>query len=232
MSVKKLGIVGLFGLLGATMGLTACGDEAGSNQGSQTSDDNMVRPNDPTTRGYLASPRTFDLMTGGIADVTAMRTYDGDITETTSLSIRGGSLTVHTVADGRVLIDELKIDLGNYHLSATSVPPDGLDLMNVQVSLTNTMPSETRWTADGYASVITGKVSLMLDWSLLSATTGQLVPLATQRIDDVPLELDIVPQHDGTLRASVHASRDGVFWGWTGLLELADLRLDVQAMKN
>jgi hypothetical protein len=55
--------------------------------------------------------------------------------------------------------------------------------------------------------------------------------MATQHIRDVPFSLEVVTAKDGTLHAALHASREGIFFTWTGLFELADLTIDLEAVE-
>ncbi len=192
----------------------------------------VIGPTEPaqpnTTRGVLGTPRTFKVKAGGSADVTARRTLGPDLEESAGLPILDGALVVHVRDDGRLIVDSLELSLGDIHLSAATVPPAGLDLMGVKLRLANEMPSEVRWSENDTAAVASGNVRLLLDWSL-KGQGGQVVPLATLRIEPVPIELDIQRTVDGDLTAMLHAEREGVFWAWTGYLELADLRLDLEA---
>lgn len=195
--------------------------------GSQPPETTLAPPAPSTTRAYLGSPRKLRIMSGGHAGVTGRRTVGDDVEEKAELPIAGGELTMHARPDGQLVVDGLTLSLGDFHLSARSVPPDGLDLTGVTVSLRNEAPSDVRWTQDGSAAEATGDVRMLLDWSM-RGIDGAILPLATQRIEAVPIDLNIITQRNGKLAVLMHADRDGVFWAWTGF-ELADLRLDVEA---
>jgi hypothetical protein len=195
----------------------------------QTNSPPVVQPASNTTRGYLAQPRTFRIMPSSMAQVTARRAYLDELIETAMLPLQGGDVTVLAQPDGTLAITGMTLELGDITLSAATVPPDGLNLMGVKLSLKTTTAAAADWSSDDDTANATARTDFLLDWSV-EATTGSIEPLATQRITGVPIELALVEGHDGKLSLSLHGARDGVFWQWSGLLELADLKLDLDAV--
>jgi hypothetical protein len=228
MRVQFTEIVGFVWLVGGIAGCTDSPVPQGPVPPGQTTP--TPAPSDGSARGYLSEPRTFAITPSSSAQVTAHRTYLSEMEETATLPLLGGDVTVQARSDGMLAITAMTLDLGNISLSATTVPPDGLNLMGVTLSLKARADAVADWTADGTAASATGRTDLLLDWSL-EAAAGAVEPLATQRIADVPLDISVVGGANGRLTLTVHATRDGVFWQWSGLLELSDLKLDLDAIQ-
>lgn len=182
---------------------------------------------DGTVRAALARPRTLAVRAGSVAEVTAHRLLGDDLVETATLAIHGGELTARALADGRLAVDSLRLVVGDVHLSPQTLPPSGLDLTEITVHARPVVVA-ARWPGGGGAGAVTAsaEIELLLDWSL--AKPGQLLPMATQHIA-VPLVVEISRAAGGKLAAALRGARDGVFFTWSGLLELGDLRLDVVA---
>jgi hypothetical protein len=227
MRVKSLGHAAIFSLL--VLGGGCVIDSNGGTPPVKPGPEPVPEPQpDPpsTSRGHLAQPRTFTVKPGGTATLTAKRFLGDDIVETTTLPILGGELVVQAQADGRLTVHTMSLDFGNIRLSAEIVPPNGLDLMDIKVSLERWV-AETRWSSDLASAEGSAETELQLDWALQAAEG--VLPLAPQRIEKVPLTLDIVPASDGKLTATVAATRAGSFFIWTGIIELTDLTLAVEA---
>jgi hypothetical protein len=229
MRIQAIEIIGFVSLVAVGGGCTESATGQGPQPPGQTNPPPpvQVEPTADTTRAYLAKPRTFHVMPTSMAQVTAKRVYLDQLEETAMLPLVGGDVTVAAQTDGTLALMSMSLDLGNVTLSAASVPPDGLNLTDVRLSLKSAAAAAADWTADGQSANASGTTDFLLDWSI-EAEAGSIEPLATQRITGVPLELAVVEDH-GRLSLSVHANRDGVFWQWSGLLELADLKLDLDA---
>lgn len=182
-------------------------------------------PSATTTRGKLERGRTLRILPGSEAEVTATRLWGDELVETATLPIAGGELTVRSLADGRLALDALRLVIGDVQLSAASVPPSGLELTGVQVSVAP-LVVPARWSGEEGAAA-SGTVELLLDWSLSQKPAGS-VPMATQHIAAVPLTVDVASE-GGRVVAILRAARRGTFFTWGGLMELGDLAVTVEA---
>ncbi len=232
MRAKYIGTTGVLSLFVLSFAGSGCVIDDGSSPPTEPNPGDVptlvAPPDSSSTRAQLQRPRTFAVQPGGTAAVTAHRAWGGDIVESASLPVLGGTLEVQALPDGRIEVVAMALQFGDIHLSSTSVPPDGLDLTQVSVSLDG-LVADARWTGDASAAA-SARSELLLDWSLRA--DGSVLPMATQHIDDVPLTIEIAPAAGGGLTVALHATRSGVFWEWTGLLDLSDLRLDVQAAEK
>jgi hypothetical protein len=161
------------------------------------------------------------------AEVTAQRPYVDGAEDTAVLTIHDGLVTVEAEDSGSLVVTQLELDLGQIHLTATQVPPNGLDLMDVKLTLRQAAGAQADWAADGDTASATGMSDLLLDWSL-EGTGGVIVPLSTLRITNVPLDITVAEDRAGRLSLSLHAAHDGLFWDWP-LIKLSNLRVDLQA---
>jgi hypothetical protein len=187
----------------------------------------MVAPTPPaaTTRAYLAQPRTFNVAASSTVSVTAA---GGGSDNSASLALTGGTITLQANEDGMIAIVSLDVHVGDINLPVSASLPDGLDLMGVQLSLASEADVKADWSGDASAMNAQAQTDLFLDWEL-RAKQGQVVPLATQRITNVPFDLAVTPTKTGAPSLDFHANRDGVFFNWSDLLSLADLKLDLEA---
>ena len=226
MRCQIVGIVVVVALLGTVAGCMDSAVGSAAPQGPTRSP--SVPPAASTARGYLAEPRSFTIMPSSMAQVTARRMYLDQAEETAMLPLVGGEVTVQARAGGMLALTAMTLELGDIKLSSTSVPPTGLTLMAVKLSLKSQADASAEWSADDDAANASARTDLLLDWSI-EAQQGSVEPLATQRISNVPLDLAVVEASGGRLTLSLHGGRDGVFWQWSGLMELADLKLDLEA---
>jgi hypothetical protein len=178
--------------------------------------------NDVSMRQYLVRPRDVDLGTSSTFQLTAERLYNGDDTDTTTLQLTSGTVTLSTLGDGSIVVDKLVASLGDITLSPSAMPPDGLHLTNIKVTLQQESYTETSWTSDGTAAAASGSIDLDLDWSLV-ATDGSVLPLATQHITGIPLSLSVSSDASGKITLSAKAAQAGVFYEWSGIVRLSNL---------
>src|SRR5262249_4698659 len=178
-----------------------------------------------TTKAYLAEPRTFVVASSSSAQVTASGAGSGD---TATLALTGGTITLQADEDGNLAILALDVDVSDIQLPVSATLPDGLDLMGIKLSLPAVADVAADWSGDASAMNARATTDLSLDWELRSKS-GTVVPLATQRITNVPFDLAVTPGAGGKLSVDFHAARDGVFWSFSTLLSLSDLKLDLEA---
>lgn len=212
-----------FGSTVLFMVMTACADQT-----APAPPVSIAPPPPPaqlTTRAYLAEPRTFNVASSSTAHVTASGAGSGD---TAALPLTGGTITLQADEDGTLAILALDVDVGDIDLPVSATLPDGLDLMGVKLSLPAVADVTADWSGDASTMNAQAKTDLALDWELRSKS-GTVVPLATQRITNVPFDLAVTPGASGKLSVDFHASRDGVFWSFSTLFSLSDLQLDLEA---
>lgn len=197
----------------------SCADDAGRRPPNPPT---VTPPGDPTPRELLETPHMLTLGRASQIEVTAHKDIGGAATETRSLAVTSGDLTVHADADGRLVVDKLALSLADVWIDSMNFGLTGLE-----VTVESEAPAQTAWAADERSAAATGTVALQLDWSLVAF--GRVLPLGTLRLEHIPvmLTVSIVDSHDITL--TVQGQEDGMFWSWAGLVELSDLAIHVEA---
>ncbi len=160
-----------------------------------------------TTKAFLAEPRTFSVGSSSTAQVTAS---DGASGDTATLALSGGTITLQADEDGNLAILAIDVSVGDIHLPVSATLPDGLDLMAVKLSLPAIADVAADWSGDASAMNAQAQTDLALDW-------------------DLPFDLAVTPAAGGRPSVDFHASRDGVFWSFSTLFSLSDLKLDLEA---
>jgi hypothetical protein len=221
---EMAGVLSIIAMVGA-MGACTDGSVPPASPGGQQTMPPTGVTTPSTTRGYLEAPRTFAVAATSTAAVTAWRDYDTPSTdETANLQIKTGSLTLQAQADGMLAVRTLDIELGTIHLDSARVP----DLTGVKLSLRQEADVRADWASDDSAMNAAASADLLLDWSMVTES-GAVVPLATQKIDQVPFEIIVSHRSGGGYSVDFHATRSGTFWTYAGLIRLADLHVDLEA---
>ncbi len=212
-------------------GSVGCGDSA---PGRPATPNGPTNPDPSTTaasgmRAELAVPHVFSIVVpASMAQVTARRDNPEVDEETTMLPLAGGGLTIAARPDGALALTAMTLDLGTVTLLPSSLPPSGPTLVGVKLSLRAQADAATDWRADGKVAKATVTADLLLD-SSLEASSGAAVPLATQRIAGVPINLILAEDKDGRMALTANADKDGMFWQWSAQLELSDLTIALLA---
>lgn len=144
-----------------------------------------------------------------------------------ALPLEEGRIQVDADLAGTVRVIGIDIRLGDVTVPATADAPE-LHFTNVRISLPEAVTGPTEWSASGDAGFARVTTDVLLDMSLV-APNGYVAPLATQRIEDLTLDVDLFDALDGRLTAVVYGEREGTFWSWAGLLTLSDLVVDLRA---
>jgi len=138
---------------------------------------------------------------------------------------------------GGLRLENLDVVLGDFEISSETLPPNGMQLRNVRVSLAKADRSSpeqvaaapVEWSLSGDAGFATIPVDLALDWSFVTSS-GEVAELATQRIDQVKIDVTVWSDRDGRLHAVLSGRLDGIFWEWlSGRVQLRDLVVDLKS---
>lgn len=162
---------------------------------------------------------------GSNAALQAVSLQDGQTAEV-QLAVTDGALTLSRSRDGALLVDDLVVDVGDVEVSPAVVPPSGLRITGISLSLAGPATIDID---DQTADHVSGTASLAvnLQWSVM--LDRGVVDLAPIHLAALPVDLDIDLSGDGALSAQLRASQDGSFWNWAGVFELRDLSLDIAA---
>lgn len=148
--------------------------------------------------------------------------------DTRPLDLRGGEMKLEAI-DDVIELDSVQVDVGEVRVGGEDPRLDGLALRDVRVRLPQPIVAKAEWSASGDAGFASFTTDLLLDWSLVTPN-GQIVPLATQRLIDVEVELDVFTAADGEVTAFLYGGKRGPVWSWAGLVELDDLTFDLRAV--
>src|SRR5688572_6043670 len=131
--------------------------------GACDSADTVGGPVDPppagSTRERLATPRSL-----------AIAPYDSEVSVT---AIRNGS-----TPEGDLAMDRFEVALDDVVLSEETIPPHGVTLTGIRLSLAEPALAQATWFSDGDVASAEATVDLWLDWAI-QGDDGPL-PLAGQ----------------------------------------------------
>ena len=91
--------------------------------------------------------------------------------------------------------------------------------------------TDTAWTDDGEAAVVTARFDLLFDWGIV-LSDGEVHPLATQRISGLEFQLDIERLGPGGLQMGLGAFAEGSVWSWSTFVELSNLSIDLRGQNQ
>jgi hypothetical protein len=180
-----------------------------------------------TARGRLVRAHTLD-----VTPTDSTLRVNG-----TRLPLTWGRTRMLATAAGELRLENLDLMLGSVEIRPSTLPPSGLSLRNVRVSLAKAdrgTPEQNpsahiEWSTSGDAGFATLPVDLALDWNFVTAS-GDIEPLTTQRIDAVKLDVTVWSDPDGRLHAVLTGRLDGIFWEWlSGQVQMRDLIVDLKS---
>jgi hypothetical protein len=198
----------------AIMGTVACGE-------SPTSPDPT-----PTTRQLLGGTVEFSLDQPGSSLAITARALRGTdpAVHRIALPVPAGRLALHAGADGDLRLDQLQFELEDIVIDAEDLPPAGLHLTDLRVTVDSDV-AETSWAADGSTAVAALSASVTLEWSLVSE--GRVLPLAPQQITAVDLQIAVAPAAGGGVSVTLHGGHSGTVLRPAGTFELSDLTVEI-----
>jgi hypothetical protein len=140
------------------------------------------------------------------------------------IPVAGGHLQLWTTAEGLLVVDELAIEADDVVIGADVVPPDGVHLTGLRATLQSTAALDPVVSGDRLTGI--ARLDLTVDWAMI--VDGEVHALAPLRLGELPFSLEVERTPAG-LTARLVAFRDGQFWSFADLWQLADLTLDLHA---
>jgi hypothetical protein len=182
------------------------------------------------TRSRLENTLGVELEPGSCRVIaTVQREYQGQLGHQLDLPILGGTVALRAWPDGRFEVEELRVDLDDVVLDEVEFPPSGAHVTGLQLSLRNVGEADASWSDDGARLEARGQVDLLLDWSTVAAD-GAEVPLGTQPVTAVSVELEVTTTDDGRALIKIHGRRHGQFIQADGLFTISELGLELRAV--
>jgi hypothetical protein len=182
----------------------------------------------PSTRELLSGTVGFDLGQPGSALAITIKRLNGPemATHRVALPVPAGSLALHADARGDLRLDELQLRLDDIVVDAEDLPPAGLHLTDLRVTV-DTDIADTSWSADGSSAIAALTAAVTLEWSLVSE--GRVLPLAPQEITAVDLVFEVGPSPAGGVSVTVRGGHPGTVLRPAGAFEISDLTLELNA---
>jgi hypothetical protein len=174
-----------------------------------------------TTGGVSDARRVLAMLQAGDVHFTAA--HDGDPMPLVEPAVTGGSIIVRTAGE-HLLLEELIVELGDVDVTKQlGTTTQVLHLTDLRLRLGTQGDAVAAWSGDHVAGVATA--DLLLDWSL-RGTDGAILPLATQRLRDAALDVDVQLGADAAATASVTSTTPGLLWE-LGDITVSDLSLSL-----
>jgi hypothetical protein len=203
-----LGSCALAALLGS-----ACGDEPLDGMAGER---NLV--------DRLAIPTSFVLDPAGSAVTVVAGSREGGL-EDIDLDLLDGVFVTRVNPRGEILVESLQIEVGDIDLPPAVVPPGGLPLRDIRLTIQRPGGGTFDDLGDMVAAVV--ELDVLIEWSAAFGPDGSVYPLRAIRLDNLPVALEIESAGAGQLRARLSAVHDGGFWSWAERFELRDLTVDL-----
>lgn len=211
-------------LFSSCLALAACAGEPADYEGGD--------PLGPSLRERMVGPQRLTLAAsapegGSFVSALVGGSLAGEPQQVT-LPVVGGVVATRTEADGRVLLEQLEVELADVVLSEQEFPPHGLWLSGLRLSADRSVAGDVAWSEDEQAGALAVELDLLLDWGVV-LSDGELHPLATQTVRGVRFEVDIGRSGPVGVSMALGAFAEGVVWRWSSLVEVSDLGMELVA---
>jgi len=145
------------------------------------------------------------------------------------LPVAGGQVVVWRGLDELIHLEKANVVLSDVLVEPDDFPPSGLHLTEVELALDRPVSGAPEWADDDDTAVLRGEIDLVLHWSVI-LDDGRVHPLASQRLRDLPIQLELFRVGQGAVGLHLSATRDGLVWSWGSFVELYDLVVDISGI--
>ncbi len=159
----------------------------------------------------------------GVAAVDA----DGNPLPCLQPDVVGGSAILRATSSGLLLVEKLEIELSDVTVDAGVVHSEPIHLTDMRFQLGTQIAIDPEWRPSRVDGA--GVADLLLDWAVLD-DSGQVYPLATQRIRDAEFMVAVGLDDQGNVTASVTTAIEGHIGSFANRIELADFSMAVTAV--
>jgi hypothetical protein len=135
-----------------------------------------------------------------------------------NLGVRAFNLELDTGASPH--LSELMLGIGDIDVPASALPPNGLKLRDLSLSVARPVRATIDHAEDN-ALEAHAQSPLTLDWSMV-LDDGTLHELGAIETEPVDLRVEVYRDTDGATYTAVHASCPGECWSLRGIAELRD----------
>jgi hypothetical protein len=190
-----------------------------------------VEADDPplTPREKLARSTVLPVQQDARLELSARVGGDADPT-LVQVRIDDGVLALAADENGSLVLVALDVEVEDIVLGEAGGPIEGIHLTDLRGTLAEPVALDTTWLDADREALGAAPVSLLLDWSI-QPEVGNALPLSTERIDDIQLDVRVFERAYDELAVEVTADHPGVFWDWSEHIVLSDLSLAANAVE-
>lgn len=134
-------------------------------------------------------------------------------------------------AGATLAVSEASFHLGDATVAPEALPPNGLALTEVTLTVRPMGPLALRWYGDGSVGWAQGTADVTVKASL-RLSNGHSSPLAPGVLTGVPVTVLLSPTSEGVMAAQLDLRHEGAMWQWLGLLEAGDLRASLYTLET
>jgi hypothetical protein len=150
-------------------------------------------------------------------------------TQASALDLRVQAVTLELTTADSPRIHQLVMPLADFDVAPSAMPPDGLKLRDMSLAIARPVHATIKH-AEADALELTAQVPLTLSWWLL-LDDGEKYRLGS--VQTAPVNLDVtVFRNAGATEATVDARCTGECWSATGLIDLRDGHVFVEAQAD
>jgi hypothetical protein len=154
---------------------------------------------------------------------------DGNQLPCVQPTITGGTAVLRSTESGLLLVEDLDVRLSDVMIGAGVYGSDPIRLTDVVLRLGTQIVTEPAWGEGGIGATGSGEADLLLDWAVVS-DSGEVYPLATQRLGETSFAVEVALRDDDTLAAHVGTTIEGDLRNFADRVTLSDLSIAVSAV--
>lgn len=205
--------------------VSACAGEA--------QDDWTPRPDDPTLIRALVSAGPFEVWPsspdgrGSMASAVGELLSDDESSNVRAelwMNILGGHIEVRATTNELLVVEALTLDLDDVNIDAAVVPPRGVALTGLSVSLSGPVVVQAEIEEEQVGGDV--YLDLVAEWAI-DLGDGRVHPLNPVRIQQIPSSIVVERNLLGQLRVGVQMDYQGPFWSWLERFQLSDLQMSL-----
>jgi len=181
---------------------------------------------DSALQRELAGPHDFDVQIDGGTYVRIVASglwiNDDGSSQSLELAVESGLVAMRASGD-KLFLEELQLELGDLDVGKWG------ELTNLSLSLD--APVEATGRYDDSWAIASSELDLNLDWTL-RLPSEQMIDLASQQLADLPFEVQIAIESDGSLSLTLELSESGALIELDDVVQVTGLSAELRAISN
>jgi|GEM_PF-2123205 len=175
----------------------------------------------------LGTRETLDLQPTSLIGVVAYD-KDGNVLPCVQPTVTGGDAVLRATKEGLIIVEALDIDLSDVEIRPGVLYSEKVQLTDIHLRLGTQLVFDPTWGNAELSAAGGGNADLLLDWSVLD-DSGEVYPLATQKLRDADFAVSVSLNYDGTIQAAVSTSVEGELGTFANRISLSDFSMAVNA---